>query len=344
MHWANGVNTANGPAPHHVSRTEAGLYKPRLDDQTPLFIVINGSSGSGDADQARQQIADVLRVAQREHHFVTVSDPKRLDAECRRAAQIAQRYEGAVIVAGGDGTINAGLNATLPTGRPFGIIPLGTFNCTSRSHDIPSDPASAAEALLRAEITPQQVGWVNDRCFLVNASVGLYPEILQDREAWKERFGRYRAVAAWSALTTLWHSQKQLVLELRHGDEREVVRTPTLFVGNNVEQLEQVGVSEAQDVQQHHQLAAVVVKPVGTSKLFWLALQGALGKLGEDENVRSFPFRRLSVRSRLYPWRMIKVAVDGEIRWMKPPLVFSVSGHPLMLMTPARSAASAVAA
>jgi len=315
------------------------MYKPRLNSQTPLFIVINAGSGSGDADQARHQIADVLRAANREHHFVTISDPKRIDAECRRAAQIAQRYEGAVIVAGGDGTINA----TLPTGRPFGIIPLGTFNCTSRSHDIPLDPASAAEALLHARVQTQQVGWVNDRCFLVNASVGLYPEILQDREAWKERFGRYRAVAAWSALSTLWHSQQRLVLELRHGDEREVVHTPTLFVGNNADQLEQVGISEAEDLQRH-QLAAVVVKPVGTSKLFWLALQGALGKLGEDENVRTFAFRRLTVRPRRHPWRMVKVAVDGEIRWMKPPLVFSVSAHPLMLMTPARSASTAVAA
>jgi diacylglycerol kinase family enzyme len=101
--------------------------------------------------------------------------------------------------------------------------------------------------------------------------------------------------------------------------------------------------AEAGDVDRHH-LAAVVIKPVATPKLFWLALQGALGKLGEDENVRTFAFRRLTVRPRFYPWRMIKVAVDGEIRWMKPPLVFSVSAQPLMLMTPARSASSAVAA
>jgi diacylglycerol kinase family enzyme len=338
-----GVNTASGTASSFAPRAEPSVQKPRLNAQTPLFIVINAGSGSGDADQARHQIADVLRASGRQHHFLPVSDPRRLDAECRRAAQIAQRYEGAVIVAGGDGTINAGINAALPTGRPFGIIPLGTFNCTGRSHEIPLDPVSAAGALLSAQVTPQQVGRVNDRCFLVNASVGLYPEILQDREAWKQRFGRYRAVAAWSAITTLWNSQQRLVLELRHGDAREVAHTSTLFVGNNADQLEQVGVAESDDVERDH-LAAVVIKPVATPKLFWLALQGALGKLGEDENVRSFAFRRLTVRPQYQPWRMIKVAVDGEIRWMKPPLVFSVSAQPLMLMTPARSEAPAVAA
>src|SRR6188508_2764357 len=87
MTWAHGVKSANGSSARPISRTEAGMYKPRLNAQTPLFIVINGASGSSDADQARHQIADVLRSAGREHHFVTISDSKHIDAECRRAAQ-----------------------------------------------------------------------------------------------------------------------------------------------------------------------------------------------------------------------------------------------------------------
>ena len=37
---------------------------------------------------------------------------------------------------------------------------------------------------------PVQVAAVNERIFLVNASVGLYPGLLEDREAYKARFGR----------------------------------------------------------------------------------------------------------------------------------------------------------
>ena len=39
---------------------------------------------------------------------------------------------------------------------------------------------------------------LNGRAFLVNASVGLYPKLLQDREAFKQQYGRNRVVAMWA--------------------------------------------------------------------------------------------------------------------------------------------------
>jgi hypothetical protein len=36
-----------------------------------------------------------------------------------------------------------------------------------------------------------------------NASVGLYPDLLEDLEAYKARFGRSRWVALWAASATL---------------------------------------------------------------------------------------------------------------------------------------------
>ena len=47
-----------------------------------------------------------------------------------------------------------------------------------------------------------QVGLVNDRVFLVNASLGLYAKLLEDREAFKAQYGRHRWVAFWSGLLT----------------------------------------------------------------------------------------------------------------------------------------------
>lgn len=50
---------------------------------------------------------------------------------------------------------------------------------------------------------PVQVGTINDRVFLVNASLGVYPELQQNREAYKARFGRSRWVAFVAACATL---------------------------------------------------------------------------------------------------------------------------------------------
>jgi hypothetical protein len=56
--------------------------------------------------------------------------------------------------------------------------------------------------------------------------------------------------------------------------------------------------------------------------------------LGEAQNVISFGFKRMTIRSSRSLKRRVKVATDGEIVWMNTPLEFSVSPHPLYLLKP----------
>ena len=308
---------------------------PALDRSTPFLIVMNARSGSGDATEAREQIGAVLAKAGQEFEFLLTQRPDEIPEVAKRAVVMAQQRRGAVIAAGGDGTINAVAHAVLPCRLPFGIVPQGTFNYSSRAHGIPLDTEAAARALLEPRLKPIQVGVVNDRVFLVNASLGLYPQLLQDREEYKSQFGRTRAVAFLAGLRSLMQEPRQLALEIAHDNERELVRTPTLFIGNNPLQLEQIGLPEAEDVQRR-KLAAVIVRARRPSTLLWLALRGALGQLADADNVRDFAFREMIV----HPWvrgrdRPVKVAIDGEVLLMRPPLKFSVAPEPLWLMTPA---------
>jgi len=312
----------------------AFLRAMAISADTPFFIVFNQASGSGDARAAQAEMQELLSAHGRRHEFFVVQDAKQIERCAERAVEAAVREHGAVIAAGGDGTINAVAQATLPTGRPFGILPQGTFNYTTRNHGIPLNCKDATLALLSAEIAPMQVGLVNDRVFLVNASLGLYPELLENREADKKRLGRYRSVAIFSGLKSLLREHRQLALEIERDNDHELVRTPALFVGNNQLQLKRAGLPEAEAVE-HRQLAGVVVKPVGTLALLWLALRGALGQLGGAERVRDFSFRSMSVAPRRHRTRLVKVAMDGEVSWLKPPLVFSVAPKALQLMKPA---------
>ncbi|MBM0105508.1 diacylglycerol kinase [Steroidobacter sp. S1-65] len=307
-----------------------------LSPDAPFHIVSNAGSGSKDAHEARQQIEAVFQAAGRPHEFILIENPEQLGAVATKAVEAAQRSGGAVVVAGGDGTINAVVQAALPSRRPFGIIPQGTFNYSSRAHGIPLDIPEAAKSLLTARLKPVQVGLVNDRAFLVNASLGLYPELLQDREAYKRQYGRHRSVALWSGLRTLMREHRQWVVEVEHEQGRERVVTPSIFVGNNVFQLELVGLDEAEDVKHRGRLAGVIVKPVSTLELLWLAVRGMLGQLEEEERVRDFSFETMTVRVLSRTGRRgIKVAVDGEVFWCQPPLTFRVAPQPLMLLAPA---------
>jgi hypothetical protein len=79
-----------------------------------------------------------------------------------------------------------------------------------------------------------------------------------------------------------------------------------------------------------------VLKPVSTLAMLGLLLRGALGQLGEAEDVLSFAFDQITVSPALpYGKRRIKVATDGEIGWTRAPLNFRVSPQPLYLLKPA---------
>jgi diacylglycerol kinase family enzyme len=300
----------------------------------PFFIVLNAGSGKRDADTTEATIRGVLKQAGRYYDLARVDHPRQLPALARRAVELAQQNQGTIIAAGGDGTLNAVVQAALHSGQPVGVLPQGTFNYFSRAHGIPEDTTQAIRVLLDATVRPASVGLVNDRVFLVNASLGLYPRLLEERELYKQQFGRSRLVALCAGVITLMREHRQLVIGLEHESQSRVLRTPTLVVGNNPLQLEQIGIPHAAAIQQGR-LVAMAVRPIGTLALFGLLYRGLLGQLGDTDNVVSFAFDRLTVRP--YRRRRIKVAVDGEIIWLRTPLVFQVAPHALPLLVPART-------
>lgn len=313
---------------------------PDMDPAAPLLFIINAASGHNDPDATRNTIEAALRASGRtgELRFTRSDDLARAAFE---AAATATARRTAVVAVGGDGTINSVAQAAHAEGCVMGVVPQGTFNYFARTHRLPTEISQAVQALLQAAPVPVQVGLINDRVFLVNASLGLYPELLQDREAYKARFGRSRLVAFASALVTLLGQHRQLRLRIEPGGTAREVATPTLFVGNNRLQLEQVGLPEAPAIDEGC-LAAVMLRPIGALSMLWLLFRGAMSSLGEADTVESFEFHRMIVKPRLALGRhMVKVAYDGEVSQMRAPLEFRVSSKPLYLIKPMAEQAAA---
>ena len=313
-----------------------------VDPASPLQFVINAASGSADAETKGEVISAALRAGGRtgELRFGRSDDLERV---AQQAADKAIALGTAVVAVGGDGTINTVAQAAHAARCVMGVVPQGTFNYFARTHGIPADPEDAVRALLRAVPAPVQVAAVNDRVFLVNASLGLYPELLEDREAYKARFGRSRWVALWAAAATLLRAQQQLRLRIAQGEAVRDVRTLTLFVGNNRLQLEQLGMQPMAPVPggpTGGRITAVMLRPIGTLSMLGLMLQGAMGTLGEAEDVERFEFDHMLVKPRLPQGRRgIKVAFDGEVTTMRAPFEFRVLAEPLYLLKPPRAAA-----
>ena len=306
---------------------------PDLNPASALLFVINAASGHHDLEQTRQMIESTLTATGRTGELL-ITEPKELARTADQAAARAGTLRSAVVAVGGDGTINTVAQAAHTAGCAMGVVPQGTFNYFARNHGLPDDPEGALHALLSSAPVAVQVGLVNDRVFLVNASLGLYPDLLQDREAYKARFGRSRLVAFGAGLVTLLGQHRQLRLRIDVGASGREVKTTTLFVGNNRLQLERLGLDEAQGLD-HGCLAAVMLQPVGALAMLGLLWRGAMGTLGEATTLDSFGFHRMVVRpQRAWRHRMVKVAFDGEVARMRAPLEFRVASKPLYLLKP----------
>jgi diacylglycerol kinase family enzyme len=310
------------------------MERPSFSASATLQFVVNGKAGSSDADAVRDTIESELRNAGRTGivHFAAPGELPRVARECARKAL----KDGSVVVAvGGDGTVNTVAQAAHAVGCAMGVLPQGTFNYFAREHGLPTETAEALRALVDARPEPVQVSAVNDRVFLVNTSLGLHPEVLQDRERWKSRFGRSRLVALGAGVATLLRAQDPLRLLIDFDGSQRKVRTLTLFVGNNRMQLEKLGLTDAHadaGAADGH-VTAVILKPVGTMAMFGLMLRGALGQLGDAGGVEHFACQKLVVEPAFsLGRRKVKVAFDGEVEWLKSPLAIRVLPEPLWLL------------
>lgn len=297
-----------------------------------FFIVMNQRSGAGEKDAVREAVEAELRQAGRRYEFVPVQ-PGEIVQACQHAARLAKEQGGVMVASGGDGTINAAAQAALAQDCPLGLIAQGTFNLFARDLGLPLEAAEATRFLLRSQPEPVQVCLVNEKVFLVNASVGLYPKLLADRERVKQKLGRRRWIAMAAAFKSLMEWRKQLVLDAEMDGELTRLRTATVFLCNNRVQLARLGIQDyvVQQLDEGRMVCLLAPDMPWWTKLR-LLLAAAVGRLGEGRQLQSFPLRSLTVSARKA--HRLKVATDGEVLWMELPVRFTVAPKPLRVMLP----------
>jgi diacylglycerol kinase family enzyme len=307
----------------------------------PFFIVMNAGSGRKQAEETRAVLDRELGASGRRFTLTVVDDPRRLSTTAHVTAQTACAQGGVLVGAGGDGTLCAVAQEAYALGCPFAVLPRGTFNYFSRDHGIPADLEQSTRLLLDARAYPVQVGFVNGRMFLVNASLGLYPKLLEDREVYKQQFGRSRIVALWSAVYTMLRRHRHLHLHIEHDGQTHEIRSTTLFVGNNRLQMEQIGMPDEARALEQGLLAALAPRPIGRLSHLLLSLRGAAGRLADSDHVTRLAFERITVTHPSKKRRSVKIATDGEVTRLQMPLEFRVSDKPLLLLKPEPEVAEA---
>lgn len=135
-----------------------------------------------------------------------------------------------VIVGGGDGTVNAAARGIMETGKPMGILPMGTANDLARTLSIPLGLANAARVIADGYTRRIDVGDVNGHLFFNVASIGLAAELSRRLTPMvKKRWGRLAYAIA--ALQTLLSARPfSATIVTKEGETK--VKTLQIAVGN----------------------------------------------------------------------------------------------------------------
>jgi diacylglycerol kinase family enzyme len=279
-------------------------------------VFINNEAGSvGDTDQQVRDIADEFRRVDVEAHVVRV-EPQSLPDAMREAWK---HGTDALVIAGGDGTVNCAVAVAIESTLVLGVLPMGTFNHFAKDLGMPDDLSGAVRFLAQADVTEVDVGEVNGRVFVNNASIGVYPKMVGEREDIRRRrgWGKVRAAAV-----AIVHTLRRLPvhrLQLTVDDSPAIdITTPLLFIGNGL--FDELGERVGQRTSlSDHRLGAYAIVTSSRWQLITNAVRARVGGIDAAAQMRRRVGETLVVDS---DDPQLEIALDGEPTDLRVPLRF----------------------
>lgn len=147
-----------------------------------VLLVSNARAGSVSA-----RTKEVIVKALAADFKLEVADTQARNHASELARDAVDRDFDAVVVFGGDGTLNEAAQPLVGTDVALGVIPGGSTNVMARSLGVPRDPVEATAFVashLRSDTKRRvNVGRANDRYFIFSAGMGLDAEVVKRVEA-----------------------------------------------------------------------------------------------------------------------------------------------------------------
>ena len=259
------------------------------------FLVINPRSGSG--KPTAEELRDEAQSRGIDTHFLGQNDDP---AEIARGAP-----DGPIGMAGGDGSLAAVAEVAVDRDVALVVVPFGTRNHFARDLGLDrNDPIAALEGFEGRE-QRIDVGYVNDRLFLNNVSLGLYARLVHRREGHRRR---RNAFARLRALGLLVRRPGSLGVTI----DGQPVDARVVLVANNEYKLEVLSVGERERIDE--------------GNLHLYVAHGWLPRNWEERSAETFTIDARAGR--------LPAAIDGEPEELETPLEFKVEPAALRVLVP----------
>lgn len=299
----------------HLTKETAHFKKP--------YLIINPKSGSGRATKSR--LADHAK----DLGIATITLKKSDDVEAL-ARQAADQGADVLGVSGGDGSIGAVAKVALERDLPIVVLAGGTRCHFAR--DLGLDPAQINDGLagFRGVERKIDVGDINGRIFLNNASFGLYADIVDSPDYRDNKVAVSRAV-----LQDILSGKKDgYKLSFSHGNKKYDQATQVLVGVNRYNTINLLELGERDKLDQGVlQITAItklsdeLVKQM--MKVFSINFSSGIDKI---DGVDQWDSKNFKVTS---PRKKIVAGVDGEREEYASPVTVSIKPGALRVYVPA---------
>ncbi len=289
-------------------------------------VVVNEGAGSRKSRDTVERVRAALAAASIRATLWPAHGRDIVGAARRAAADAAC---GAIIAAGGDGTVSAVAGVVAGTDKVLGVLPAGTLNHFAKDLGMPPSIEDAAVALARARVRRIDVGEVNGLLFVNNASVGIYPRVVRQRERLLERLGGVKWLATALAAAAVVARLQPVSLRLRWEGGAAARRTTFVFVGNNRYDTALLA-TQRRAALDAGVLGVFVGREHTRMGLLRVAARAALGRL-DERDLDALELGEVTLESHR---GMVWVALDGEVRRLRPPIRYRIRPGALRVLAP----------
>lgn len=294
--------------------------------QESIEIIINVGSGADDKKEMRLRLAEIFAASDWNANISLARSGEEVVELARRAARSDSNT---IVAGGGDGTLNAVASTLIGTNKTFGVLPLGTLNHFAKDLHIPVDLEAAADTIIAGHTIQVDVGEVNGRIFLNNSGLGLYPRLVREREKQQRLgFGKWTAFF-WAGIAVL-RRYPFLDVKLSVDGKDLSTRSPLVFIGNNEYEMESLNAG-ARTCLDAGRLSLYITRETGRLGLVRLAWRALFGGLRDDKDFLALCSKEVWIATK---HRRLRVALDGEVTVMQPPLHYRIRPLSLRVLVP----------
>lgn len=299
-----------------------------LDVERCVSVFVNASAGTGSSPEYAEALGSKFLAVGLRAEIECVRPGTDLISSVKR---VVAGGADIVVAGGGDGTVSAVASCLVGTDTLMGVLPMGTLNHFAKDLGIPLGEDDAVANIAYGRAQSVDVGEVNARTFINNSSLGLYPDIVRERERRQRRlgYGKWRALLEASIAAARRYPLLSLQIDLA-GKVYER-RTPFVFVGNNQYTMEGFDIGERPSLDEG-KLALYVTQRTGRFGLLHLAMLALFRRLDQARDFDAVCTQEFTVNSH---HRVLQVATDGEVATMETPLRYRVRPGALRVIGPA---------